>query len=56
MLLRRIEKPKNWLRTAPPKNDFDRALKLQLAHYLPELVSQAERDTALTLDTQTEET
>ena len=34
---------------APPaaKNDFDRVLKLQLAHYLPELVPQSERDTAL---------
>jgi hypothetical protein len=30
-LLARIEKLKQWLRTAPPKNDFDRVLKLQLA-------------------------
>lgn len=48
-LLRRIEKLKHWLRTAAPKNDFDRVLKLQLAHYLPELVSQTERDAALAL-------
>ena len=48
-LLRRVEKLKHWLRTAPPKNDFDRVLKLQLAHYLPELVSQTERDAALAL-------
>lgn len=48
-LLARVEKLKEWLRTAPPKNDFDRVLKLQLAHYLPELVPQAERDAALSL-------
>jgi squalene-hopene/tetraprenyl-beta-curcumene cyclase len=48
-LLARVAKLKGWLRTAPPKNDFDRVLKLQLAHYLPELVSQSERDAALTL-------
>ena len=48
-LLRRVEKLKHWLRTAEPKNDFDRVLKLQLAHYLPELVSQTERDAALAL-------
>ena len=48
-LLRRVEKLKHWLRTAPPKNDFDRVLKLQLAHYLPELVSPTERDAALAL-------
>jgi squalene-hopene/tetraprenyl-beta-curcumene cyclase len=48
-LLARIVKLKEWLRTAPPKNDFDRILKLQLVHYLPELVPQAERDAALKL-------
>jgi len=45
----RVEKLKQWLRAAMPKNDFDRVLKLQLAHYLPDLVSQAERDAALEL-------
>jgi squalene-hopene/tetraprenyl-beta-curcumene cyclase len=45
----RVEKLKGWLRTAPPKNDFDRILRLQLAHYLPELVTQPERDAALAL-------
>jgi squalene-hopene/tetraprenyl-beta-curcumene cyclase len=45
----RVEKLKQWLRTAPPKNDFDRVLKLQLAHYLPELVPQSERNAALAL-------
>ncbi|WP_425613927.1 hypothetical protein NA78x_003773 [Anatilimnocola sp. NA78] len=48
-LLARVDKLKEWLRTSPPKNDFDRILKLQLAHYLPELVPQSERDAALAL-------
>jgi squalene-hopene/tetraprenyl-beta-curcumene cyclase len=48
-LLARVEKLKLWLRTAPPKNDFDRVLKLQLAYYLPELVRQSDRDAALAL-------
>lgn len=48
-LLARIEKLKSWLRTAQPKNDFDRILRLQLAHYLPDIVPQAERDAALAL-------
>ena len=45
----RVEKLKQWLATAAPKNDFDRVLKLQLAHYLPELVPQSERDATLAL-------
>jgi len=48
-LLARIDKLKSWLRAAQPKNDFDRILKLQLAHYLPDVVPQAERDAALAL-------
>lgn len=48
-LLARVEKMKKWLRIAEPKNDYDRVLKLQLAHYLPDVVPQSERDTALTL-------
>ncbi len=48
-LLDRVEKLKSWLRTAPPKNDFDRILRLQLAHDLPELVTPPERDAALAL-------
>ncbi len=48
-LVARVEKLKQWLRSAPPKNDFDRVLKLQLAYYLPELVSPSERDAALAL-------
>jgi squalene-hopene/tetraprenyl-beta-curcumene cyclase len=48
-LLSRVEKLKQWLSTAPPKNDFDRVLKLQLAHYLPALVQESERSAALAL-------
>ncbi|MCB1276738.1 prenyltransferase/squalene oxidase repeat-containing protein [Prosthecobacter sp.] len=48
-LLARVEKMKTWLRDAKPKNDFDRILKLQLAHYLPELVPQTECEAALAL-------
>lgn len=48
-LLARIETMKSWLRSAKPKNDFDRVLKLQLASCMPELVSPADRDAALLL-------
>ncbi|MEQ2007380.1 MAG: hypothetical protein ABMA26_11330 [Limisphaerales bacterium] len=48
-LLARVAKLKDYLRTGAPKNDFDRILKLQLAHYLPELVQPAEREAALNL-------
>ena len=48
-LLARIDKMKAWLRDAQPKNDFDRILRLQLAHYMPELVPQTQRDAALAL-------
>lgn len=45
----RIAKLKEWLRSAPPKNDFDRVLRLQLAHYFPDLVTAAEKEGALAL-------
>jgi squalene-hopene/tetraprenyl-beta-curcumene cyclase len=45
----RVEKLKNWLSTAPPKNDFDRVLKLQLTAYFPQLIPLAEREAALAL-------
>ena len=48
-LLTCIEKMKNYLREAKPKNDFDRILRLQLASYMPELVSASDRDAALAL-------
>jgi squalene-hopene/tetraprenyl-beta-curcumene cyclase len=48
-LLTRVANMKAWLSAAPPKNDFDRVLRLQLAHYFPDLVTQSEREAALTL-------
>lgn len=48
-LLARIGKMKSWLREAAPKNDFDRILRLQLAHYMPGLVDPADREAALAL-------
>lgn len=48
-LLARIAKLKAWLRDAEPRNDFDRVLHLQLAHYLPDLVSPRDREAALRL-------
>ncbi len=49
VLLAKIGKMKAWLRDASPRNDYDRVLRLQLGHYMPELVPQAERDAALAL-------
>jgi squalene-hopene/tetraprenyl-beta-curcumene cyclase len=40
---------KAWLKQPVLKNDFDRVLQLQLAHYLPDLVVQAERESSLAL-------
>jgi hypothetical protein len=48
-LLGRVTKLKEYLRTSTPKNDFDRILRLQLAHYLPQLVPAKDRDAALAL-------
>ncbi len=48
-LLARVTKLKDYLRTGAPKNDYDRVLKLQVAHYLPELVPANERAAALAL-------
>jgi squalene cyclase len=48
-LLTKVEKLKSWLRSVEPKNDWDRVLSLQLAYYLPELVSSEKRDAALKL-------
>jgi squalene-hopene/tetraprenyl-beta-curcumene cyclase len=48
-LLSRVEKLKEWLKTAPPKNDFDRVLKLQLAVYFPECVSSTEHEQAMAI-------
>lgn len=48
-LLARVEKLKSWLRDAKPRNDFDRVLRLQLAHYLPDLVTPQDKEAALRL-------
>ncbi len=48
-LVAKLEKLKIWLRSAEPKNDWDRVLSLQLAYYLPELVSAEKHDAALKL-------
>ena len=45
----RVERLKTWLREATPKNDYDRILRLQLAHDLPELVTASQREAALAL-------
>lgn len=45
----RVERLKTWLREATPKNDYDRILRLQLAHDLPELVTTSQREAALAL-------
>ncbi len=49
VLRTKVDKLKSWLRAPEIKNDFDRVLRLQLAHYMPDLVPQAERDAALAL-------
>lgn len=48
-LLTKVAKLKSWLKEPVLKNDFDRVLRLQLAQYFPELVTQPERDAALAL-------
>jgi squalene-hopene/tetraprenyl-beta-curcumene cyclase len=48
-LLARIGKMKTFLRDAKPRNDYDRVLRLQLASYLPEIVTPGDRDAALAL-------
>jgi squalene-hopene/tetraprenyl-beta-curcumene cyclase len=48
-LLKQVHQLKAWLQAPELKNDFDRVLRLQLAHYLPELVPPAEREKALAL-------
>jgi squalene-hopene/tetraprenyl-beta-curcumene cyclase len=40
---------KIFLRDAKPRNDYDRVLRLQLASYLPEVVTPSDRDAALAL-------
>ncbi len=48
-LLHRIDKMKSFLRDSRPRNDYERALRLQLAAQMPELVPQEERAAAISL-------
>jgi squalene-hopene/tetraprenyl-beta-curcumene cyclase len=48
-LLAKVEKLKAWLKQPVLKNDFDRVLWLQLAHYLPELMTSGDLEAALAL-------
>lgn len=45
----RLENLKSWLRSAKPKNDYDRILRLQLAQYFPNLVSKQQIQSSLEL-------
>jgi squalene-hopene/tetraprenyl-beta-curcumene cyclase len=46
-LVAQVEKLKDWLKSAPPKNDFDRVLKLQLGSILPDLLLPTDRQQGL---------
>jgi len=48
-LLARVERVKGFLRDHPPLNDYELALKLQLANLAPELVSKEEREAAIAM-------
>jgi squalene-hopene/tetraprenyl-beta-curcumene cyclase len=48
-LLARVQRIKRFLREHPPLNDYELALKLQLANLSPELVSKEERDAAIAM-------
>ncbi|MCE9534194.1 MAG: hypothetical protein K8T89_24205 [Planctomycetes bacterium] len=48
-LLERVERIKKFLREHQPLNDYELALKLQLANLNPELVSKEERDAAIAM-------
>lgn len=43
-LVQRIERMKAFLRDTKPRNDYERALRLELAGLMPELVAKEERD------------
>jgi len=48
-LLARVERIKKLLREHQPLNDYELALKLQLANLMPELVSKEEREAAIAM-------
>jgi squalene-hopene/tetraprenyl-beta-curcumene cyclase len=48
-LLQRVERMKIFLRDSKPRNDYERALRLELAALMPELVGKKEREAAITM-------
>jgi squalene-hopene/tetraprenyl-beta-curcumene cyclase len=49
VLIAKVDKLKEWLRTAQPKNDFDRVIRLRLHNIMPELLSEKDRVQAIHL-------
>lgn len=49
VLIAKVDKLKKWLRTAQPKNDFDRVIRLRLHNIMPELLSEKDRMQAIHL-------
>lgn len=49
VLIAKVDKLKQWLKTAPPRNDFDQVLRLRLHTIMPELVSDKDRVEAIQL-------
>ena len=47
--LQRIDRIKSWLKQHQPINDYELAAKLQLASFMPELVTPSERDSAIAM-------
>lgn len=45
----KLDLMKKWLANASPKNDFDRVLRLQLASYFPDAVSESQRMESIAL-------
>jgi squalene-hopene/tetraprenyl-beta-curcumene cyclase len=56
VLIAKVDKLKQWLRTAQPKNDFDRVLRLRLHNIMPDLVSDKDREEAIQLLTSKQHT
>jgi squalene-hopene/tetraprenyl-beta-curcumene cyclase len=56
MLIAKVDKLKEWLRTAQPKSDFDRVLRLRLHTIMPELLPDQDRIEAIQLLTSKQHT
>lgn len=48
-LLGRVARLKDFLRTTKPRNDYERALKLELSAMMPDLVTKPERDAVMAM-------